>query len=240
MLSLFSDPQILVGLFTLIVLEIVLGIDNIIFISLIVSGLPKKQAETARRVGLFLALLFRVLLLLGISWVIGLKASVFSAFGQDFSWRDIILIAGGLFLLFKATQEIHKAVEGQEEQENKSNVSTAFSYIIFQIVLIDMIFSLDSIITAIGVVDHVEVMIVAVVVSMFVMYFASVSISHFIEKHPTTKMLALSFLFLIGVALTADGLHFHIPRGYIYFAITFSLCVETFNILAKRRRRGKQ
>lgn len=240
MLSLFSDPQILVGLFTLIILEIVLGIDNIIFISLIVSGLPKKQAEAARKLGLFLALLFRVLLLLGISWVIGLKATVVSAFGLNFSWKDIILIAGGLFLLFKATQEIHKMIEGAGEQQKTNPVSSTFSYVIFQIVLIDMIFSLDAIITAIGVVEHVEVMIVAVVVSMFVMYFASVSISHFIEKHPTTKMLALSFLFLIGVALTADGLHFHIPRGYIYFAIAFSLCVETFNILAKRRKRSKE
>lgn len=237
MVAWLSDPTIWASFITLTVMEVVLGIDNVVFISVIVSRLHADFRARARRIGLSLALIFRIVLLLGITWIIGLTAPLFHAFGQDVSWRDIILIAGGLFLLAKATHEIHKTIEGDEEQGTGPAASDAFAAIIVQIALIDLVFSIDSIVTAIGIAEHVEVMIAAIVVSMVVMYVAAGAVADFIERHPTTKMLALSFLFLIGSALIADGIEFHIPRGYIYFAMVFSAFVETFNVLARRRRR---
>ena len=231
-----TDPQIWASFMTLTVMEIVLGIDNIVFISVVVTRLPQKQAVVARQIGLTLALLFRILLLLGIAWIISMREPILEVFGKSISWRDVILLGGGLFLLAKATIEIHNDIEVEDEAGNATGSVSFFSTIV-QIVIIDMVFSVDSIVTAIGMAEHVEVMIAAVVASMIVMYFASVAISQFIENHPTTKMLALSFLFLIGAALVADGLQFHIPRGYIYFAMAFAGLVEVFNIFASKRKK---
>lgn len=231
-----TDPQIWASFMTLTVMEIVLGIDNIVFISVVVTRLPQKQAVVARQIGLTLALLFRILLLLGIAWIISMREPILEVFGKSISWRDVILMGGGLFLLAKATIEIHNDIEVEDEARNATG-SVGFFSTIVQIVIIDMVFSVDSIVTAIGMADHVEVMIAAVVVSMFVMYFASVAISQFIENHPTTRMLALSFLFLIGAALVADGLQFHIPRGYIYFAMAFAGLVEAINIFARKKKK---
>ncbi|WP_346915192.1 TerC family protein [uncultured Roseibium sp.] len=238
MLGWVTDPQIWASLVTLTVMEIVLGIDNIVFISVVVSRLPAHFANRARRIGLALALIFRIILLSILTWLVGLTAPLFDVGGHAFSWRDAILIGGGLFLLVKATHEIHKGIEGDEEEEGMTGtVGTSFAAVIAQIVVIDMVFSVDSIITAIGMAQHIEVMVAAVVIAMAVMYLASGPVAEFIKKHPTTKMLALSFLLLIGVALVADGLGFHIPRGYIYFAMAFSAGVEVVNVLAHNRRR---
>jgi len=256
MLDLLADPNAWASLLTLTVMEIVLGVDNIVFISVLVSRLPVEDAQRARRLGLALALIFRIVLLLMISWIIGLEATVFdlglqgpvemvpnevtgvlephAAWDTAFSWRDIILIAGGLFLLVKAVLEIHKGIEGHEESGPGGN-RRAFGAIIAQIIVIDMVFSVDSIITAVGMADHVEIMIAAVVIAVAIMYVASGPIAHFVHVHPTTKMLALAFLLLVGVALVADGVGFHIPRGYIYFSMAFAAGVEFVNILAKRR-----
>ena len=231
-----TDPQIWASFMTLTVMEIVLGIDNIVFISVVVTRLPQKQAVVARQIGLTLALLFRILLLLGIAWIISMREPILEVFGKSISWRDVILMGGGLFLLAKATIEIHNDIEVEDEARNATG-SVGFFSTIVQIVIIDMVFSVDSIVTAIGMAEHVEVMIAAVVASMIVMYFASVAISQFIENHPTTKMLALSFLFLIGAALVADGLQFHIPRGYIYFAMAFAGLVEAINIFARKKKK---
>ena len=230
-----SDPQIWASLLTLTLMEIVLGIDNIVFISVIVSRLQGAKRILARQIGLGLALIFRILLLLGLSLLIAMREPVISIFGQGFSWRDIILLAGGLFLLAKATLEIHSDIE--EEDDTASKATTSFFAVVAQVIVIDLVFSVDSIVTAIGMAEHVEIMITAVVLSMIVMYFASGAISDFIERYPTTKMLALSFLMLIGVALIADGLDFHIPRPYIYFAMAFAVLVEFLNVLAKRKRK---
>ena len=230
-----TDPEIWASLITLTALEIVLGIDNVVFISVVVSRLEGRTRESARRLGIVIALLFRVLLLLGLVWVIGLRETVFTAFGQGFSWRDIILIAGGLFLLAKATHEIHVDIEAGHDAPPKPS-GAGFFFTVAQVVVVDMVFSVDSIITAIGIARHVEVMIAAVVIAMFVMYFASVAVSRFIERHPTTKMLAMSFLLLIGAALIADGFEFHIPRGYIYFAMAFAAAVEVFNVMAGKKK----
>jgi len=229
------DAQIWASLVTLTVMEIVLGIDNIVFISVIVGKLEAARAKRARQIGLFLALIFRVIMLIALAWLIGLTKPLFTLQGQEFSWRDLILLAGGLFLLFKATHEIHEGIEGPADDDASRGATATFASIIAQIIVIDMIFSVDSIVTAIGMAEHVEVMIAAVVISMAVMYVASGTISDFIQRHPTTKMLALSFLLLIGVALIADGIGFHIPRGYIYFSMAFAAGVETINILARRR-----
>ncbi|MBL4876634.1 MAG: TerC family protein [Cohaesibacteraceae bacterium] len=241
MIAWITDPQILASLLTLTLLEIVLGIDNIVFISVLIDKLPDEQKDRARSIGILLALVFRILLLLLISAIIGLSAPVFSVFDQQFSWRDIILIAGGVFLLGKASHEIHFSIEFSDEEEkalNQGRQVASFRGAIVQIVIIDMVFSVDSIVTAIGIAEHVEVMIVAVIISMAVMYFASSAVSAFISKHASTKMLALSFLLLIGMTLVADGLGFHLPRGYIYAAMAFAVLVELFNILAidKKRR----
>ncbi len=241
MMELLSDPAVWASFVTLTVMEIVLGIDNIVFISVIVSRLPPELADRARKIGLALALIFRIALLVVLAWIIGLKAELFSLFGQSFSWRDVILIAGGAFLIYKGTSEIHEEIEGETEEElAERSASRTFAAIIAQIIVIDLVFSVDSIITAIGMAEHVEVMVAAVVVAMIIMYIASGFISEFIRRHPTTKMLALSFLLLIGVSLVADGLGFHIPRGYIYAAMAFSVLVETINILAGRQKKRKQ
>jgi predicted tellurium resistance membrane protein TerC len=239
MLHLLTDPNAWLALVTLAVLEIVLGIDNIVFISVLISRLPQRQAKLARQIGLGLAFIFRVALLLTLTWIMRLTAPVFAVFGNEFSWRDLILIAGGLFLLAKGTSEIHAAVEAEYGEEQPTTSSKGFGWVIAQLVAIDLVFSLDSIITAIGLAQDVEIMIAAVMIAMLVMYFAAVPVSAFIQKYPTTKMLALSFLLLIGVALVADGLGFHIPRGYIYFAMAFAGAVEVFNVLALRNRRKR-
>ena len=239
MIDWLLDPTIWASLVALTAMEIVLGIDNVVFISVIVARLPARQREQIRKIGLALALLFRVMMLFAITWLIGLTAPVFSVFEHQVSWRDLILIAGGLFLLAKATREIHESIEDDEPDGLTRDVAGGFWSFILQIAIIDLVFSIDSIITAIGMVDKVEVMIAAVVISMFVMYLASGAVADFIERHPTTRMLALSFLFLIGAALVADGLAFHIPRGYIYFAMGFAAMVETMNVWAQRRRRKR-
>jgi predicted tellurium resistance membrane protein TerC len=221
---------------TLTALEIVLGIDNVIFLSVIVSRIPQAQARRARQIGLALALLFRILLLSLLVWLIGLTQTVLTVRGIALSWRDIILISGGLFLIAKATHEIHTEVEARDHESDTAPKASAFFWVIAQIIVIDMVFSLDSIITAIGMAQELQIMIVAVVIACIIMYVSSGPVARFVAEHPTTKMLALAFLVLIGVALVADGFSFHIPRGYIYFAIAFSAAVEVFNVLAKRNR----
>jgi predicted tellurium resistance membrane protein TerC len=236
MIALLTSPEAWAALLTLTALEIVLGIDNVIFLSVIVSRIPPQQAKRARQIGLALALVFRILLLSLLVWLIGLTQAVLTVQGTAFSWRDIILIGGGLFLIGKATHEIHAEVEGAEAGERTAKAS-AFLWVIVQIIVIDMVFSLDSIITAIGMVQDLAIMIAAVVIACLIMYASSGPVARFVAEHPTTKMLALAFLVLIGVALVADGFKFHIPRGYIYFAIAFSAAVEFFNVLAKRNRK---
>ena len=235
MLALVSDPSAWASLLTLTVLEIVLGIDNIIFLTIITSRLPAAQAKRARRIGLALALIMRIGLLLSIAWIIGLTQPIFTAFGQDVSWRDIVLAGGGLFLIVKGTLEIHNSVEGDLEKD--SGVSTTFTMAIVQIVVLDLIFSLDSVITAVGMAEHVEIMVLAILIAMVVMVVSAEVVASFIAAHPTVKMLALGFLILVGMALVADGMQYHIPRGYIYFAIAFSISIEALNLLARRRRK---
>jgi predicted tellurium resistance membrane protein TerC len=238
MIALWSNPEAWAALLTLTALEIVLGIDNVIFLSLVVSRIPPAQAKTARQIGLLLALLFRILLLSLLVWLIGLTQAVLTVRGIALSWRDIILIGGGLFLIAKATHEIHAEVEAREEGGSDTPKPGALFWVIVQIIVIDIVFSLDSIITAIGMAQDLEIMIAAVVIACLVMYLSSGPVARFVTEHPTTKMLALAFLVLIGVALVADGFGFHIPRGYIYFAIAFSAAVEAFNVLAKRNRKN--
>ncbi|MHA6288062.1 TerC family protein [Maricaulis sp. CAU 1757] len=237
MLEALMTPEVLLSLATLTFLEIVLGIDNIIFVALMAGRLPEHQRARARALGLGLALLFRVVMLFSLVWLAHLETALFTLFERDFSWRDIILIAGGLFLLGKATLEIHHTVEPEDHDPSVSRAAAAFSSIVLQIVMIDIVFSLDSVITAVGMTDLLPVMVTAVVIAMGIMIWSSGPVAAFIERHPTTKMLALSFLLLIGIALVADGLGFHIPRGYLYFAIAFSLFVETMNIIAGKARR---
>ena len=233
-----TDPHIWASFLALSAMEIVLGIDNVVFISILVSRLPPQQRLMARRIGLGLALVFRIMMLGTIAWMIHLTTPVVTVFGQGFSWRDLILVAGGLFLLVKGTREIHTGIEGEEDKVTAGQVaSNTMASSIIQIAIIDLVFSVDSIITAVGMADHVEVMVAAVCVAIAVMYLASEPVAAFIERHPTTKMLALSFLLLIGAALIADGFQFHIPRGYIYFAMAFSAAVEVVNVLASRSKR---
>src|SRR5688572_18961853 len=227
-----TDPQTWAAFLTLTALELVLGIDNVVFISLLAGKLPHAEQQRARRVGLALAMLMRIALLFSISWIIGLTAPLFTVLGQEISGRDLILILGGLFLLGKSTHEIHAKLEGEEGHASAS-VKASFTSVIIQILLLDAVFSLDSVITAVGMADNLAIMIVAVVVAViFMMVFAG-PISQFVERHPTVKMLALSFLLLIGVTLIAEGLDRHIPKGYIYFAMAFSVFVEMLNL---RRR----
>jgi len=228
-----TDPQTWIGLVTLVVLEIVLGIDNIVFISILVGKLPRAQQDRARLTGLGLAMGMRVLLLLTISWIVGLTEPFFTVAGFEVSGRDLVLAGGGLFLVAKATQEIHQRLEG-EEGHGSARVAATFSSVITQIVLLDIVFSLDSVITAVGMVNQIPIMIAAVIIAVIFMMAASRSISAFIHRHPTIKMLALSFLLLIGVTLIVEALHQHIPRGYIYFAMAFSVFVEMLNLRAGR------
>ena len=234
-----AEPQTWVGLLTLTLLEIVLGIDNLIFLSLLAGKLPPEQQARARQVGLALALGLRLALLAGISWIMRLTAPVFAVAEHDVSWRDLILIGGGLFLLYKGTQEIHARIEGEGEHEAAGSAQHAsFAATIVQIGLLDVVFSLDSVITAVGMANRLPVMMAAVVVAIGVMLLASAPVSSFINRRPTVKMLALSFLLLIGMALIADGFGAPVPKGYIYAAIGFSALVEVFNQLAGRRRRA--
>jgi predicted tellurium resistance membrane protein TerC len=235
MIGLLTSTEAWAALLTLTALEIVLGIDNVIFLSVLVSRAPQAQAIRARQIGLALALVFRILLLSILVWLIGLTEALFTWRGAAFSWRDIILIGGGLFLIAKATHEIHSEVEVSDEASEAPRTDSFF-WMIVQIIVVDMVFSLDSIITAIGMAQDIEIMIAAVIIACLIMYVLSGPVARFVAEHPTTKMLALAFLVLIGVALVADGFKFHIPRGYIYFAIAFSAAVEFFNVLAKSKR----
>ncbi|HCW69856.1 TerC family protein [Thalassospira lucentensis] len=230
-----SDPHMWMGLATLTALEIVLGIDNIVFLSVIVSKLPQKQQASARRIGLIGAMGMRLALLACIAWVMELTTPLFSAFGKDISGRDLILIIGGLFLIAKASKEIHHSID-EPEEHGPGKIVSGFAMTIAQIMLLDIIFSLDSVITAVGLVDHISIMMIAVVLSVLVMLVAAKTIGEFVEKHPSVKMLALSFLILVGFVLLLDGLAIHIPKGYIYFAMAFSLSVETLNLLNRKRK----
>jgi predicted tellurium resistance membrane protein TerC len=233
-----TDPAIWASLVTLIALEIVLGIDNLVFIAILAGRLPAHQQAKARKVGLAMALLTRLALLATLAWLIGLTVPFIHVFGFGLSWRDVILLVGGLFLLYKATHEIHNEVEGTEEEKGPAKTAATFAAVVTQIAIIDIIFSLDSVITAVGMADKLWVMVVAVIAAVIVMLIASDPLANFIAAHPTIKMLALSFLLLIGVMLIADGLHFHIPKGYVYFALGFSVAVEALNHWVRNRRRN--
>jgi len=239
--DLLTDPNAWAALVTLTALEIVLGIDNVIFISLLVSRLDYRRARRTRQIGLALAFVFRVLLLGSLAFLVGLRDPVITILDYDYSWRDIILIAGGLFLITKATSEIHGEIEARDSGPGARTAApqAAFMWVVLQLIVIDLVFSLDSIITAIAMAQDIEVMVAAIVIAMVIMYAASGPVSKFIVDYPTTKMLALAFLVLIGVALMADGFSFHIPRGYIYFAMAFAAVVEFFNVLARRQRKRR-
>ena len=234
MIELLSDPQAWVALATLTALELVLGIDNIVFISILVDKLPKAQQERARRIGLFMAMFMRIGLLMVLAWIVGLVAPLFTVLGQEISGRDLILILGGLFLIYKSTGEIHQSMEGAEEHAT-SAVKATFTAVILQIMVIDMVFSLDSIITAVGMVDRIEIMVAAVVLSVGMMMLFASAIGRFVSDHPTIKMLALAFLVVVGVVLIAEGLDYHVPKGFVYFAMAFSLGVELLNIRMRSR-----
>jgi predicted tellurium resistance membrane protein TerC len=240
MLELLADPHAWAALVTLTTLEIVLGIDNLVFISVLVSRCDPKEADRARKIGLSLALVFRLALLFTLTALMALRAPLFTIFGMGISWRDIILIGGGLFLMAKAVHEIHREIEPHEKKKGRPAAVQSFFWVVVQLVVVDLVFSIDSIITAIGMAEDIEIMVAAVIIAMIVMYVASAPVSHFVAKHPTTKMLALAFLMLIGVALVADGFDVHIPRGYIYFAMVFAGAVELFNVLAARQRRAAE
>jgi predicted tellurium resistance membrane protein TerC len=235
MLELLANPQAWIAFATLTALELVLGIDNIIFISILVDKLPPHRREVARRLGLFMAMFMRIGLLLVLAWIVGLVAPLFTVLGQEISGRDLILILGGLFLIWKSTGEVHQALEGEEEHA-ESKVKATFTAVILQIMIIDLVFSLDSIITAVGMVDDVRIMIAAVIASVALMMLFAGPIGRFVSDHPTIKMLALSFLVVVGVVLVAEGFDHHVPKGYVYFAMAFSLGVEMLNI---RMRKGK-
>jgi predicted tellurium resistance membrane protein TerC len=235
MIELLSDPQTWIAFATLTALELVLGIDNIIFISILVDKLPPERREFARRIGLMLAMVMRVGLLLVLAWIVGLVAPLFTVLGQEISGRDLILIVGGLFLVWKATTEIHGALEGEEGHATGA-VQATFGAVILQIMLIDLVFSLDSIITAVGMVDDVRIMIAAVLVSVALMMLFARPIGEFVSAHPSIKMLALSFLVVVGVVLIAEGFDHHVPKGYVYFAMAFSVSVELLNIRTRKAR----
>jgi predicted tellurium resistance membrane protein TerC len=238
MIALLTDPNAWAALVALTTLEIVLGIDNVIFISVLVSQCSEDDAKRARQIGLALAFVFRVVLLFMLTWLMRLTTPIVTVLDMGISWRDIILIGGGLFLIAKATHEIHAEIEARDgpDDAGPGRPRKAFLFVVAQLALIDLVFSLDSIITAIGMAQDIEIMIAAVVIAMIVMYAASGPVSHFVAEHPTTKMLALAFLVLIGVALVADGFDVHIPRGYIYFAMAFAAAVEVINVIAGRNR----
>jgi predicted tellurium resistance membrane protein TerC len=230
-----ADPQAWVALATLTALEMVLGVDNIIFISILVGHLPKSQRARARTIGLALAAGTRILLLLLITWVMSLTEPLIHVLGKDISGRGLILVGGGLFLLWKSVHEIHGALEGDEQTQGAGKVAASFLFVIGQIAVIDIVFSLDSVITAVGLVDEIGIMIIAILLAVGVMIFAASAVSRFVDAHPTIKMLALSFLVLVGVALIADGWGFHIPKGYIYFSMAFAISVEMLNIRMRKR-----
>ncbi len=236
MFELLTNPQAWIAFATLTALELVLGIDNIIFISILVDKLPKHQREMARRIGLFMAMFMRIGLLLLLAWIVGLVAPLFTVLGQEISGRDLILILGGLFLIWKSTSEVHQALEGGEGHAS-SAVKATLAAVITQIMIIDLVFSLDSIITAVGMVDDVRIMIAAVIVSVALMMLFAAPIGRFVSDHPTIKMLALSFLVVVGVVLVAEGMGHHVPKGYVYFAMAFSLGVEMLNIRMRKRSR---
>ena len=233
-MELLFDPHVWIAFATLTALEIVLGIDNIIFISILVGRLPKRVRQKARLIGLSLAMLMRIALLLSLVWIMKLTAPLFAVFGNEISGRDLILIGGGIFLLVKSTLEIHDQLERAEQRKSRQAAAAFFSVIV-QITVIDIVFSFDSVITAVGLVDQVEVMIAAIVAAVLVMMVSARSIGDFVDRHPTIKMLALSFLIMIGVALVADGFELHIPKGYLYFAMAFSVAVEMLNLRLRRR-----
>lgn len=236
-MDIFLQPDAWVALLTLTFMEIVLGIDNIIFISLVAGKLPKEQQKRARIGGLSLALVMRILLLLSITWLIGLTEPVLKIAQFDLSWRDIILIAGGIFLLIKSILEIHEKVEKVEEEEQKSTKAiSSFGYALLQIVMLDIIFSFDSILTAVGLTEHLILMIIAVIISILIMMVFARAVGEFVNKYPTIQILALSFLILIGFMLIMDGLQYHVPKGYIYFAVFFSLIIEMLNIRYRSKR----
>jgi predicted tellurium resistance membrane protein TerC len=234
MLELLTDPQAWIAFFTLTALELVLGIDNIVFISILVDRLPPARREFTRRIGLGLAMFMRIALLLTLAWLVGLTAPLFTVLGEEISGRDLILIAGGVFLIWKATSEIHGMIEGDDHGKERRAAAT-FAGILAQIAVIDLVFSLDSIITAVGMVDELPVMIAAVVTAVLLMMVAAGTIGRFVSRHPTVKTLALSFLIMVGMALVADGLDFHVPKGYIYFAMAFSVGVEMLNLRMRRK-----
>lgn len=237
MIELLSDPAVWVSFLTLTVLEIVLGVDNVIFISIAAARLPGAQRRQARIIGLTGALVLRVLLLFSISWLIGLSRPILTIGAFGLSWRDVILIAGGLFLIWKASTEIFAEVEG-EEHEGAAAARVSMTGVIFQIMVLDLVFSLDSVITAVGIADHLEVMIAAVVIAIIVMMLAAEPIADFVAAHPSTKMLALAFLVMVGMALVADGMHHHVERGFIYAAMVFGGAVEILNLWRQKRRRA--
>jgi predicted tellurium resistance membrane protein TerC len=232
-MELLLDPHTWIALATLTALEIVLGIDNVIFISILAGKLPPAERERARKLGLMAALVSRLLLLLTLAWLAHLTTPLFSAFGQEISGRDLVLIVGGMFLIYKATHEIHEKLEGPQGDAIAA-VAPTFAAVIGQIMIIDIVFSLDSIITAVGMVDHISIMVAAILISVGFMMFFSGAISEFVNRHPTVKMLALAFLLIIGLALIADGFDFHIPKGYIYGSMAFAIFVEVLNLRSKR------
>ena len=232
-----STPEAWIALLTLTALEIVLGIDNIIFISILVDRLPDHQQKKARLIGLGLAMIMRILLLLSLSWVMGLNETLFAVMGHEVSGRDLILLGGGLFLIWKSTQEIHHSLAGETE-ETQGTPQATMGAILVQIAILDIVFSLDSVITAVGMADEVGVMITAIVIAVGVMMFCAQAIGEFVENNPTIKMLALSFLILVGTALLGEGMHFHIPKGYIYFAMAFAVVVEMLNLKLRKKKAG--
>ena len=235
MIELLSDPQAWIAFATLTALELVLGIDNIIFISILVDKLPKERREFARRLGLFMAMFMRIGLLLVLAWLVGLVAPLFTVLGQEISGRDLILILGGLFLIWKSTGEIHQSVEGHDESQGAKAAKATFAAVIVQIMIVDLVFSLDSIITAVGMVDDVRIMVAAVICSVALMMVFAGPIGRFVSEHPTIKMLALAFLVVVGVVLVAEGLDHHVPKGFVYFAMAFSLAVEMLNIRMRKK-----
>lgn len=241
-MTLIQDPAAWVALVTLVVMEVVLGIDNLIFISILTNKLPPEHRERARKTGIALALIMRLALLGTIAWIVQLTEPLFELFGHGFSWKDLILIAGGLFLVWKATKEIHHNVDPEDHQEGfiASTTSTSFASAIGQILLLDLVFSVDSIITAVGMTPHLPIMVVAVVAAVTVMLVAATPLANFIERNPTIVMLALAFLLMIGTTLIADGMGFHVPKGYVYAAMAFSALVEVLNMVARNRRRKRE
>ncbi|MDO8422624.1 MAG: TerC family protein [Parvibaculum sp.] len=237
MISLLASPENLASLITLTVLEIVLGVDNIIFLAILAARLPKDKQKLGRRLGLLAALVTRLALLFSVAWIISLSEPIITIAGLGISWRDIMLLIGGLFLIAKSTLEIHNEVEGNGHGEDTGIAKASLWMVVTQIAIIDIVFSLDTVMTAVGMSDHFEIMAFAVLAAVVVMIFAAEPIAAFVEKHPTVKMLALSFLILIGVSLVADAMHFHIPKAYLYFAVAFSIGVESLNLWAKSRVR---